>query len=48
MFLNLPEDAIQNFDFLKNTSLEECLDDGTKGKDLIERWDMNIKSEINL
>ena len=42
------EDAIQNFDFLKNTTLEECLDEVAKGKDLIERWDMNIKSEINL
>ena len=42
------EDAIENFDFLKESIIEECLIDDDKGKDLIERWDMDIESGINL
>ena len=42
------EDAIENFDFLKESIIKECLINDDKGKDLIERWDMDIESGINL
>ena len=42
------EDAITNFDFIKEASIEKFLTHSSKANELIQRWGMNTENEINL